>query len=93
MGGGISSQLEETLIQFIKMAQFNFEKIDRHQETVRRNMETFFENLEMQLNQISSQLALKLKSSGDFYKNMLDSPRDAEIEREVKHECEVFGEG
>lgn len=28
-----SSQLEKTLTQIIKMTQFNFEKISRHQET------------------------------------------------------------
>lgn len=47
-------------------------------------MEISFKILEMQLGQVSSQLALKLRSSGDFYENMLGSPRDAEIEREVK---------
>lgn len=38
----------------------------------------------MKLGQISSQLALKLSSSGDLYENVLYSPRDAKIEREVK---------
>ncbi|CAL5195526.1 unnamed protein product [Lathyrus oleraceus] len=66
------------------MTQLSFEKINKHQETVISDMETSFEKLEMQLGQISIQLALKLKSSGDFYENMLDSPRDSEIEREVK---------
>lgn len=47
----------------------------------------------MQLGQISSQLAIKLRSSGHFYENMLDSPIDKEIEREVKQEIEVFDEG
>lgn len=56
-------------------------------------MEISFEKLEMQLGQISSQLALKLRSSGDFYENLFDSPRDAEFERQVKQECEVFDEG
>ena len=59
-----SYQLEETLTQFIKMTQLNFEKINRHQETMRSDMETSFENLEMQLGQVSSQLALKLRSIG-----------------------------
>ena len=56
-------------------------------------METSFENLEMQLGQVSSQLTSKLRSSGDFYENMLDSPGDAEIKREVKQECQVVDEG
>lgn len=61
------------------MTQLNFEKINRHQETVRSNMETSFKNLEMQLGQVSSQLALKLRSSEDFYENMLHSSSDTEI--------------
>lgn len=56
-------------------------------------METSFENLEMQLGQVSSQLILKLRSSGGFYENMLDSPGDVEIEREVKQECETVDKG
>lgn len=40
-------------------------------------METSFKNLEMQLIQVSCQLILKLRSSEDFYENMLDGPRDA----------------
>lgn len=56
-------------------------------------METSFEYLEMQRGQISSQLALKLRSSGEFYENMLYSPKDVEIEREVKQECELIDEG
>lgn len=79
-----SSQLKET---------FNFEKIKRHQEIVRRNIKTSFKNLEMQLGQIFSQLTLKLRSSGDFYENIFDSPKDMEFEREVKQKCEVFDEG
>ncbi|KAI5414110.1 hypothetical protein KIW84_058305 [Lathyrus oleraceus] len=86
-----SYQLEETLIECIKMTQLNFEKLNRHQETVLSNMETSFENLEIQLGQISIQLALKLRSSGNFYENILDSPRDAEFERAVKQECEEMG--
>lgn len=81
------------MTQFIKMIQLNFEKINKHQETVRRKMETSFDNLEMQLGQVSSHLALKLIPSEDFYENMLDSTRDAEIEREFKQECEVVVEG
>lgn len=60
-------QLEETLTQYIKMTQHNFKKINMHKKTMRSNMETFFENLDMQLGQISSQLTLKLISSGEFY--------------------------
>lgn len=55
-------------------------------------METSFEKLKMQLGQISSQLALKLRSNGNLHENILDSPRDMEFEREVRQECEVFDE-
>lgn len=47
-------------------------------------METYFENLAMQLDIISSQLTLKLSSIGEFDGEILDSPRDKEIEREFK---------
>ena len=57
------SYLEETLTHFINMTQLNFEKLNRYQETVLNNMETSFEKLEMQLGEISSQLA----SNGDLY--------------------------
>ncbi|XP_050875687.1 uncharacterized protein LOC127079332 [Lathyrus oleraceus] len=80
-----SSQLEETLTQFINKTQLNFEKINRHKETVCRNMETSFENLEIQL-------ALKLSSSGEFDGKVLDSPKYREIEREFKQECDVVDE-
>lgn len=75
------------------MIQRNSEKLNRHQETVLSNMETSFKKLEMQLGQISSQLALKLRSSEYFYENILDSPRDTKFDRKVKQECEVFDEG
>lgn len=57
------------------------------------NKETSFEKLEIQLGQISSKLILKLRSGGDFYEKMLDSPKEEEIEIEVKQECEIFDEG
>lgn len=72
------------MTQFINMTQLNFDKINKHQETVQSNMEICFENLEMQLGQISNQLALKLRTDGYFYENILDIPRDADFEREVK---------
>lgn len=47
----------------------------------------------MWLDQISSQLALKLWYSEVFYEIMLDNLRDTEIDKEVKQECELVNEG
>ena len=56
-------------------------------------MEVSFENLAMQLGLISSQVALKLRSSGNFNENNLDTPRDKEIGQKFKQECRVVDEG
>ncbi|XP_050875779.1 uncharacterized protein LOC127079442 [Lathyrus oleraceus] len=68
-------------------------KINRKKETLQRDMEASFENLTMQLGLVSSQLALKLSSSGEFDGKVLDIPEDKEIEREFQQECEVVDEG
>lgn len=56
-------------------------------------MEASFENLAIQLAIVSIQLELKQSSSGELDGKILDSPRDKEIEREFKPECEVVDEG
>ncbi|CAL5202776.1 unnamed protein product [Lathyrus oleraceus] len=56
-------------------------------------MEASFENLAVQLGLVSSQLSLKLSSIIEFDGKILDSPRDKEIEREFKQECEIIDEG
>lgn len=86
-------EVEETLTQFIKITQIIFRKINRLKETLQRDMEASFENLVMQLGLVSSQLALKLSSSGEFDGKILDSLGDKENQREFKQECKVVDEG
>lgn len=79
-----SSQHKETLTQFIKMTKLNFEKINRHQETVQINMETSFENIEMQLGQVCSQLVSKLRSNGYLYENISNNNVRYSMKEEFK---------
>ena len=56
--------LEEALTSFIKLTQTNFQEIKSNQESVQRNNEAYFKNLETQIGQLSKLMATQ--SRGGF---------------------------
>ncbi|MCH90687.1 hypothetical protein A2U01_0011609, partial [Trifolium medium] len=70
-----SSQMEETLAQFIKMRQGNFEAMKTSQETSNKNHEASIKNLEVQMGQLSKQFS-SLQSGGSFGGNTQDNPKN-----------------
>ncbi|KAK2354353.1 hypothetical protein QL285_091885 [Trifolium repens] len=68
-----ASPLEDTLTQFIKMTQSNFETMRINQETSNENHKASIKNLEVQIGQLSKQMASS--SSGGFVGNTCENPR------------------
>ncbi|KAK2431143.1 hypothetical protein QL285_029409 [Trifolium repens] len=68
-----TSPLEDTLTQFIKMTQSNFETMRINQETSNENHKASIKNLEVQIGQLSKQMASS--SSGGFEGNTCENPR------------------
>jgi hypothetical protein len=68
-----ASPLEDTLTQFIKMTQSNFETMRINQETSNENHKASIKNLEVQIGQLSKQMASS--SSGGFEGNTCENPR------------------
>ncbi|MCI27528.1 hypothetical protein A2U01_0048727, partial [Trifolium medium] len=67
--------MEETLTQFMKMTQGNFEAMKISQETSNKNHEASIKNLEVQMGQLSRQFS-NLQNSGGFGGNTQDNPRN-----------------
>ncbi|KAK2361486.1 hypothetical protein QL285_086628 [Trifolium repens] len=68
-----ASPLEDTLTQFIKMTQSNFETMRINQETSNENHKASIKNLEVQIGQLSKQMASS--SSGGLVGNTCENPR------------------
>ncbi|KAK2354220.1 hypothetical protein QL285_091766 [Trifolium repens] len=68
-----ASPLEDTLTQFIKMTQSNFETMRINQETSNENHKASIKNLEVQIGQLSKQMASS--SSGGFVGNTCENPK------------------
>ncbi|KAK2359227.1 hypothetical protein QL285_084620 [Trifolium repens] len=71
---GRASPLEDTLTQFIKMTQSNFETMRINQETSNENHKASIKNLEVQIGQLSKQMTSS--SSGGFVGNTCENPRN-----------------
>lgn len=48
----------------------------KSQDTMRKNTEASIKNLDMQISQLSRQVATKVSSSGEFVGNMVDNPKN-----------------
>jgi len=68
------STFEETMINFMKMTQGNFEEIKKSQEAERKNNEASRKILETQIGQMAKQLAQQ--SKGGFSDNTKENPKD-----------------
>ncbi|KAK2369518.1 hypothetical protein QL285_082647 [Trifolium repens] len=68
-----ASPLEDTLTQFIKMTQSNFETLRINQETSNENHKASIKNLEVQIGQLSKQMTSS--SSGGLVGNTCENPR------------------
>ncbi|KAK2441832.1 hypothetical protein QL285_013078 [Trifolium repens] len=68
-----ASPLEDTLTQFIKMTQSNFETMRINQETSNENHKASIKNLEVQIGQLSKQMASS--SNGGFVGNTCENPK------------------
>jgi hypothetical protein len=67
------SPLEDTLTQFIKLTQCNFEAMRVNQEASNENHKASIRNLEVQIGQLAKQMASS--SSGGFVGNTCDNPK------------------
>jgi len=68
------STLEETMINFMKMTQGNFEEIKKSQEVERKNNEASRKMLETQIGQMAKQIAEQNK--GGFSGNTKENPKN-----------------
>jgi len=68
------SALEETMINFMKMTQGNFEEMKKSQEAERKNNEASRKLLETQIGQMAKQLAEQ--SKGGFSSNTKGNPKN-----------------
>lgn len=67
-----TSPLEETLQKFI---QGNFKQVNKQHETMSKNYDASIQFLEMQIGQLSHQIAVLRSSSGGFTCNTVDNPK------------------
>ena len=68
------SALEETMINFMKMTQSNFEELKKSQEAERRNNEASRKMLETQIGQMAKQIAEQ--SKGGFSGTTTENPKN-----------------
>lgn len=68
--------MEDTLYNFIKVTQNNFDQINKNYEEMSTNQDASIKNMEIKIGQLSRQIVALPRSNGVFIGNTVENPKN-----------------